>query len=55
MNEVSTVKWYIDVMEDGKDVKEIVKLYGKLKDKHKKLKEQFKITVKDLEARLDHS
>ena len=28
MNEVSTVQWYINVFEDGKDTKEIVKLYG---------------------------
>lgn len=33
-HELSVVKWYIDIFEDGKDTRELVKLYHKLKVKH---------------------
>lgn len=33
-NEISIIKWYLEVMEDGQDTKEIVKHYGILKKEH---------------------
>ena len=33
-NEASIVKWYLEIMEDGQDTKEIVQQYGILKKDH---------------------
>ena len=35
--ETEVVQWYVQVFEDGKDTKEIVGLYSKLRKEHTKL------------------
>ena len=38
-NELQVVKWYMRVMEDGVDTKEVVREFYELKEQHKILKE----------------
>ena len=51
-NELSIVKWYIDVFEDGQDTRELAKLYGKLKKKHNDLKQEHMNVKQSLEKKL---
>ena len=37
---MSVVQWYLDVMEDGIDTREISKVYYELKQKHEKYKKK---------------
>ena len=37
---MSVVEWYMHVMEDGIDTKEISKVYTELKQKHERLKKK---------------
>lgn len=48
-NEASIVKWYLEIMEDGQDTKEIVQQYGILKKDHNSLKQQSTKTIARLE------
>ena len=41
-NELFIVKWYMDVMEEGVDTKEIVEKYSVLKKDHKVLQKDSK-------------
>ena len=34
MHELELVSWYINVFEDGKDTRELIGLYDKLKKEH---------------------
>ena len=51
-NEVSLVNWYLAVMEDGLDTKEITAKYYLLRDEHQKLKSWTTKRIKSLEKEL---
>ena len=50
-SETEIVAWYLKVMEEGVDTKEIVKEYSILKKKHKHLSETSSRRIKKLEAK----
>ena len=50
--ELSTVNWYIEVMEHGIDTKDIAKEYALLKKEHKVLKTTQSKKIKRLEEKL---
>ena len=47
-SELYIVKWYMDVMEEGVDTKEIVQKYADLKKEHRILQKDSKKTIKKL-------
>lgn len=51
-NELSIVKWYIDIFEDGQDTRELAKLYHKLKKKHQDLRLEHTTVKQSLEKKL---
>lgn len=51
-NEVSIAEWYLAVMEQGVDTKEIVKEHAELQIKYEKLKETTSNKIEKLEKEL---
>ena len=51
-NEVSIAEWYLAVMEQGVDTKEIVKEHAELQNKYEKLKETTSNKIEKLEKEL---
>ena len=47
-NEIDIVKWYLAVMEDGIDTREVVEKYADLKKEHKILKKTSESSIKKL-------
>ena len=47
-SELSVVKWYLSVMEEGVDTREVVKEYAILKKEHKLLKKESSAEIKKL-------
>lgn len=54
-NELSIVEWYLDVLEQGIDTKEIIVEYTKLKKKHKRLQDTSAFKIKKLEQTLQRT
>ena len=47
-NEIDIVKWYLAVMEDGIDTREVVEKYADLKKEHTILKKTSESSIKKL-------
>ena len=54
-NETSIVKWYIAVLEEGHDTREVIGLYEKLKKEHVKLQEETDTELEKLTSHLKKS
>ena len=52
-DDIKVVQWYIDVLEDGKDTRELVGLYYEVNKKHKELQTQYSKMQKRLEAEVE--
>ena len=50
-NETDIVKWYLEVMEDGVDTRELVEKYADLKKEHKTLKKYSESNIKKLTSK----